>query len=373
MFNLLIRLTLALSPAVTASPTPVAPVSPAPEADANPTKVVTSGTAGSDASSPEVKVAEAEAEAIVAKAEATVAKAEAAASKAKAEEADSKYRDLASGKFIENGVTGGLALTLQTPFVGDTSAVQQGTAVTTTLTPYLLLVPGYWRQTPETNRFCASHWSTDVLRAQDSADQMARQRAAPVTQTLLNYVQAGLTLEQVRGKTCTRKQRKTDRACAGKGLTQLSDTTYQYSKAIACESSVTTQCVPKTPEKEQFTRLIDLMAHEMLGWTPGVRGGIPQCLMRKFGLWVGFPVNPYKARVSANKFGMQTNVQREVNPVVSFGIAFAPNATISGLAGVTYSRVALPTMVDTEQNDAGIWTFTFGIGGNLDIINIFRR
>lgn len=364
MLNLLIRSTLALAPAVAVTPAPVTPVSPAPAAAAAaPSPIATIGPA---ASTSEEKVAKAEAEA-------AVAKAEAAASKTKAEDADAKYRDLASGKFIENGVTGGLALTLQTPFVGDRAAVQQGTAVTTTLTPYLLLVPGYWRQTPETNRFCASHWSTDILRAQESADQMARKRAAPVTQTLINYVQAGLTHEQVRGKSCTRKQRRTDRACAGKGLTQLSDTTYQYTRAIACESGTAAQCAPKTPEKEQLARLIDLMAQEMLDWTPGVRGGVPQCLMRKFGLWVGFPVNPYKARVNADKFGMQTNVQREVNPVVSFGIAFTPNATISGMAGVTYSRVTLPTMVATQQNDAGLWTFTVGIGGNLDIVNIFRR
>ena len=95
--------------------------------------------------------------------------------------------------------------------------------------------------------------------------------------------------------------------------------------------------------------------------------------MRKFGLWVGFPVNPYKARITADKFGMKSNVQREVNPVVSFGLAFAPNATISGLLGVTYSRVTLPTMVDMEQNEAGLWTFPLGIGGNLDIVNAFRK
>lgn len=305
--------------------------------------------------------------------EVAAAAAEAAAAKAKAEQAEAMYRDLASGKFIENGVTGGLALTLQTPFVGDRATVQQSTAVTTTLTPYLLLIPGYWRQTPETNRFCASHWSTDIIRAQESADQMARQRATPVTNTLINYIQAGLTLDEVQGKSCTRKQKKTDKYCAGKGLSHLQASTYHYGKQIACESAAAAGCIPKTPEPEQLARLIDMMAHEMLGWTPGVRGGIRQCLVRKFGLWVGFPVNPYKARITANKFGETTNMEREVNPVVSFGIAFAPNATISGLAGVTYSRVSLPTMVATQQNDAGFWTFTFGIGGNLDIINAFRR
>ena len=305
----------------------------------------------------------------------TVAKAEAeaAVAKAKAEQAEAMYRDLASGKFIENGITGGLALTLQTPLLGDKSLVQQATAVTTTLTPYLLLVPGYWRQQPETNRFCASHWSTDIIRAQASADEMARQRATPVTTTLLNYVQAGLTLEEVRGRSCTRKQSKNDRSCAGKGLTHLSEGTYAYSRRIACDSATATSCAAKAPEKEELARLIDMMAQEMLDWTPGVRGGVRQCLVRKFGLWVGFPVNPYKARITADKFGMKSNVQREVNPVVSFGLAFAPNATISGLLGVTYSRVTLPTMVDMEQNEAGLWTFTLGIGGNLDIVNAFRK
>ena len=97
---------------------------------------------------------------------------------AKAEAIEAKYRDLASGKFIENGVTGGLALTLQAPMAGD-AAVRQATAVTTTLTPYLLLIPRYWQPKPETNRFCASQWSTDAQRAIIAADDMARQRVAP--------------------------------------------------------------------------------------------------------------------------------------------------------------------------------------------------
>ena len=64
---------------------------------------------------------------------------------------------------------------------------------------------------------------------------------------------------------------------------------------------------------------------------------------------------------------------REVNPVISFGVAIAPNAIVSLLGGVTYSRTALPTGDPAVQNDAGFWTVTFGIGGNLDIINAFRR
>ena len=330
----------AAGPAVPAVPAPAPAAAPLPVAAADPAALAAE----------QVKAAEA-------RADARVARAEAAAAETKAESADAKYRDLASGKFIENGITGGLALTLQTPFVGDKADVQQGTAVSTTLTPYLLLVPAYWRQLPETNRFCASHWSTDVLRAHEAADQMARQRAAPVTTTLLNYVQAGLTVEQV----------------TAKDLGNLEDDTYNYSRTIACEDPTAAGCKPKSPSKEELARLTDMMAAEMLDWTPGVRPAARQCLIRKFGLWVGFPVNPYKARVSADKFGMKTDVQREINPVVSFGAAFTPNASVSLLAGVTYSRVTLPGEVMNADKDAGLWTFTFGLGGNLDLINAFRR
>lgn len=247
--------------------------------------------------------------------------------------------------------------------------------MTTTLTPYLLLVPAYWRQLPETNRFCASHWSTDVLRAQKAADQMALDRAEVLSNTLVSYIQSGLDAEAIRNTKHKAGSNGSRRERLGP-LEGLTDSTYAFARSVACkkrEGSQEGACKPQEPTADEKTRLNLMVARDLVDWTPGARASRGACLLRKFGLWVGFPVNPYKARVEANKFGVQSNIQREVNPVVSFGVAMTPNATISALVGVTYSRVTLPTPEMNVQGDAGLWTFTFGIGGNLDIVNVFRR
>lgn len=323
----------------------------------------------------QVAAAEAKAKAEVAEAEAKaeIAEVKAKAAEEKAEDASAKYRDLASGKFIENGVTGGLALTLQTPFVEDKATVQQGTAVTTTLTPYLLLVPAYWRQQPEVNRFCASHWSTDIVRAQAAADQMAKDRADAVSDTIVSYIQSGLdaaAIRDARGGGKTRSRREWVAPLEG-----LAEPTYAFARSIACDnpSEPAAKCKPRAPKDDEKRALNMMVARDIIGWTPGARASLRSCVLRKFGFWIGFPVNPYKARVEANKYGVTSNLEREVNPVVSFGLAFTPNATISGLVGVTYSRVTLPTPDMNVQRDSGMWTFTFGIGGNLDLINAFRK
>lgn len=295
-------------------------------------------------------------------------KEKAAAEDAK-EVAEERYRDLSTGKFIESGVTGGIALTFQTDLSWSRDNVKQRTSMPSA-TPYLLLLPAYWAAKPEINKYCAASWSRDVVAAQDAADKHSLRRAMKSFDTLIDAVRLGKTITEV------------SKALKMPEGTEIS--TYLFELAHSLINTKVQPVPPVTPvplaTREAIkAMLVRQIAIEVVDWTPGAPPKARYCLRRKLlGIWVGVPVSKFDARIESHAFEddgvAATNTKRTVQPRVSFGWGIAPNATVTVLLGLTYSTVEVPNAATAMTTaSVGIWSFTAGIGGNLDIINLFRK
>lgn len=287
------------------------------------------------------------------------------------DDAESRYKDLATGKFIESGVTGGIAMMLHSELSSGRDSIKQRTSEITAV-PYVLFLPGYWGSKPEVDKYCAGRFNAGSVEAQESADSNAMRRAEIPLKALLAGVEANRTLEEIRGWIGSSAGGDTKNP----SLKQLSSATYELAKLYVTDKKKND---PELREAlvERRDLLLRAIAAEVIGWTPGVPPKTRYCVGRKFGIWVGFPINSFKARIESYTVDVdaERNKERDVRPIVSFGLGIAPNAIVTGLVGVSYSVVRLPNdPMDLEKtNPYGYWSFTAGIGGNLDIINLFRR
>ena len=99
------------------------------------------------------------------------------------------------------------------------------------------------------------------------------------------------------------------------------------------------------------------------------------CWQRRFGIWVGVPVNYDVTTTVPNGDSKDTGqtASRNVKPIVAFGGAFTPNAYFSVLLGVTVATVTRDATVTTGAFDRTIWATTIGLGGNLDIVTALAK
>jgi hypothetical protein len=94
------------------------------------------------------------------------------------------------------------------------------------------------------------------------------------------------------------------------------------------------------------------------------------CLPNKLGTYVGVSA-PFDATVYLPNVPVGGLVQRKVSPALSVGGVLAPNALFSVLAGVSFGQVER-TPGGTENLTEPIVMGTIGIGGNLDLVSVFK-
>lgn len=255
---------------------------------------------------------------------------------AEAKTADLSAAEVRNGKLIEHGITGGVAVGVHAPLDGGNAAVAT--------IPYLLLLPGYWGGTNSNNAYCASSWSGgDSVDATKAAQSKARKRAG----ILFDVAVSKLRARGTSGCDEADKDGKPRNWCKE---AELSDQAVNQIAAWLANKS-------NRSEGEQLTLKEDIInSISESYWNSALAG---RCLLRKFGAWVGRPLD-YKISDS----GTPTK-DRSVASTVAFGLAFAPNAYVSALAGVTYGTV--------DDTKAALWAISAGIGGNLDIATLLTK
>ena len=84
-------------------------------------------------------------------------------------------------------------------------------------------------------------------------------------------------------------------------------------------------------------------------------------LLQPFGVYWGLPG---KFTVNAKAEGGNLIKAREYVPYTSFGLIVAPVAAFSFMVGLTASHVEDDSEKPLNQN---VWSWNFGVGGNLDL------
>lgn len=285
------------------------------------------------------------------------AKAERAAEKAEAKlkELENKLDELASGTIIEHGITGGLAVALNTPLPRGTW--QQETLEVAAM-PYILVLPAYWWSEPETRRFCGVLWTKNREQADDDANAVAHLRAAKTREELVRHIQAGTVNSVAQAKSV------------------LSTTVDEI--AFTCAKEVASGLDENNNNKKCTTEeLDDLIAIQDVKWTAGLKPS-GKCVAHKLiGVWVGLPLHAYKARVSGNEFGTVIDGDtREIKPRVAFGYGLTISAWFSLLIGASYGTLDVTAMDATGEavtRRGNVWTLTIAPAFNIDIVRALTK
>ena len=200
--------------------------------------------------------------------------------------------------------------------VDKTRPILKGAA--TTGFAYLGLMPGYWRTNrEETDAYCASYETKVAL---------ARADAVAVNRTIATLKESKYLVDKTM-------------------VTEMA-------KEVAKKTPPTK--LPQ-PQKDKIKALRD--------WEVGVPA---RCGARRFGFFIALPAG-FKADVESSEIA-----SRDVEPLGSAGLIFAPRSYLQFLLGITVSNVALPSMVgaasdDVERNQR-MYSVFIGVGTPFDSI-----
>lgn len=267
---------------------------------------------------------------------------------------------LAEGTFLEKGgLTGGVALAVHVPMGNNDRA--ELVNLNASAMPYLAVVPAYWRNRPQQNKYCASVWGGgNVNEAIQAAGATVQGQARRKFELLSQHLKAF----------SAESNEKDALEVAGlifKGKTNETKEKNQAAERIASDlnRSLKQSDDLETSLKEAFiARIADLY------WDATTAGN---CWGYKFGLFVGVPAR-YEAETRIRELPMgNPRGEREAIPRVSFGLAVVPNSWLQVLLGVTYSDIKTGQLDGTDEGQTrAMWTYLVGVGGTIDVVNIFR-
>lgn len=265
--------------------------------------------------------------------------------------AEKELDQLKAGKLIRWGITAGVAPALYQPLAyHKTSVSTPGMGALT----YIMLHPGYWRNQPETNIYCANRWGgvQSEAAAAAAADDLSSDRAKLIVDRILASEKAGsLVPDEVLGLMCT------DGSC------------------VDDEGAVRTLAKKAngTGEEAEAARkvLISKVQRTTYSWTSGISA---RCGSRMVGMWFGYPLKftatvPYQTPTEDGPVVRRHRL--DVTPLFATGIGVSPNAYISLLAGISLGKVNLPP--GTDRDDELAVSFVFGLGGNLDLLGFLTK
>jgi hypothetical protein len=226
-----------------------------------------------------------------------------------------RFEQLKQGKFIQYGITGGVAAALQTGWSskGTDGAEQLSNAVTAM--PYALIVPAYWWQPDITATYCATKYGTDSVTAQEAARSYSVRKVVAT-------------------------------------LSPSRRTAYDNGDATVRDE-------------------VDQEARQL--WNPTLGG---KCGLTRIAFFVGKPLE-YDASVKPSSKEEQQKMK--VNSFAALGMGYAPNAYVTVLAGVSLNYIeisgkeAMGDQAATPDKLRRFTTAVFAIGGNIDIVgSIFK-
>ncbi|MBZ4373801.1 hypothetical protein [Corallococcus sp. AS-1-6] len=292
-------------------------------------------TQQSEAVEAQLESAAAKTEAAEAKVEAAAARVEAADAKvetaevqkttaiAAAKSAEDQLNDARANKLIRYGVTAGFAVVAQSRSPGPAGKDAKQKSLNITTMPYLVLVPAFWFIGDSLATYCASNYiGRDEAAATAAAIERAQARA---------------------------------RVAASPDLQRRLNSSEQEVKQAANDE------------------IYEMARSKIWDPDPSLKG---KCGWTRVGLYLGKP-SDYDASIQPTAVGPE--LKRKVNPTGSVGVAFVPNAYVTVLLGLTASSYTEPAVLaadgQSEQPESTrrFMNFTFGVGGNLDLLGaIFR-
>jgi hypothetical protein len=327
---------LAFARAASAAPPEEAPPNPKPDAhEEQPAIDAAKAVQAAEIAKKDAKIAKAEAETKVAEAEATD-------SRNAAKEAEASLDLAKSGKLMSSGITAGGARAIQTraPWGGE----QKGTDVVAM--PYLMVLPGYFGAPQPKREYCASAWGVgDDASATAAATGAARKVARKLLDAIKADLRISMSVDDVVAAWFPDAQESQKQSAVAK---KIVETTQQ---------AITKQKDPQTKQEGVQLEESALDSLTARAWNPTLRG---KCGLNAFGLWLGKPLSyTTSTRVDGD------TKDREVKPIIAFGIGYTPHAYFSMLLGLTLATVKKSEDA-TSSNTT--WATTVGIGGNLDLL-----
>lgn len=274
------------------------------------------------------------------------------------EKAKLEVAEVRSGKLLQYGITGGVAVGAHIPLgrVEKEQAVLRTAAFATV--PYVLFVPGYWGGKDARNAYCASEWSgTDFSDASAAATSKALKRAEIRYTATVDTMRAHDLLD-------TKAAEAANVLCGAEAELNVCEEFDIYASEVRSIHAIE-NLATKNQDQRQFK---DARRAEMLrtialhDWNPTLG---TNCWGRRFGLWIGIPID-YTARVQFEKDAGR--LSRDVDAMVSVGGAFLPNAYVSGLVGATYGLAR--KVADDDDSKESVWSLNLAVGGNLDIATL---
>lgn len=272
----------------------------------------------------------------------------------KLEESQSALDRIKSGKLMRFGISGGVGPAFYAPLYSKPGTSVPGVGALT----YVMFHPFYWNNQTETNIYCANVWAGKDSQAAaiNAADRSAREKAEKIADSLIERAKADDLADayEALDVICTEYSPN----CLAEGAAV---------RKLAKEAS-TAGDEKEVVQKRTHARnaLIDRVQRTTVDWSPGIPG---KCGGRRFfGLWAGYPLK-FTATVPTtlgDQATMRTRV--DVTPIFAAGYGISPNAYVSILAGISLGK----TNFANDNDDELVTSFVFGIGGNLDLLTLFK-
>lgn len=277
------------------------------------------------------------------------------------DEAQAELDAMKGGKLMSHGITGGVALAVQTPFFSLEGISQRAADVVAM--PYVMVLPGYWTTNQAMREYCASAWGAgNEHDATAAALAVARKRGTYTYEAIRNALRAGRQPEDI-GHDYFEYETPADEADAKRLIAKVSEVIAAEQRASRAPSPAERKQAKAEADEKRDVAIQELAYWE---WPPTKRHN---CAARQLGAWVGVPARYEVATKIVDDDESTLDVDtREVTPVVAFGVAYTPNAYFSILAGVTYATVPSTLPDGRRGSDRPFWAGTVAVGGNLDLL-----
>ncbi len=252
-------------------------------------------------------------------------------------------------------------MTVQLP-IGSSATRMDAAAID--VASYVGVLPAYWTTNEERATYCSTTGLfQDGEKALRAATAISRRLATIRLEFIVSWLKvAGLDVspkEEAMDAGSRQKEILNSVTRLGADLFTESQFEFSLSEQVGYLLAAQEMLWESNPDKQELKRqaLVEALAAKRR--RPDL--GYP-CGWYRLGFWAGRPFG-FPAETTLN----DQRLQRDVNPIVAFGVLYMPNAYITFLGGATYSTVGATPADQAAPLHYSLWTLTLGLGGTLDM------
>ncbi len=281
--------------------------------------------------------------------------------------ADTETSELKSGKLMRYGITAGVAAAVHVPFFGDTGVRGAGASAL----PYIAAFPAVWTKSSTTRAYCTAKWigedgpenAATLAAVKETISSLREESKRRGTQEVGAYYaplhENAHDIESLPSEDSMNARSKVWQTLRGEASGTVTTETTE-TELLACEDAL-----KDATGSSDFPAACDTPhVHELLnayaGWDTKRNS---RCGWTQLGGYVGLP---FSYSVNDNLGGHEES--RRHTPYLSTGLVFAPSSFVSFLFGITLNNVERGASAGTLAHDVTVPSFTFGLGGNLDML-----